>query len=69
MVLVNSELTDNLEVVDLPAIPFRPSLLSVLCFSFGIFPEPRGVAGGNPGTAPSARRSTALGEAAETHSG
>ena len=69
MVLVNSDLVDTLGVVVLPSISYGPSRLGSLHLCFRRFPDPRGTAAGNPGAAPSARRSAALREEAPTHSG
>src|SRR4051794_19391264 len=69
LVLGNSNLIDKVRVGVLPSTPFRPSLLSALRVCFCLLPEPRGASTGNPGAAPSARRSAALGEAAPAHSG
>jgi hypothetical protein len=68
VVLVNSDVIDNLGFGVLPSVPFRPPLFGALRLSFRFVPEPRGTAAGDPGAAPSSRRSAALGEAAQTHS-
>src|SRR4051794_9270419 len=69
VVLVNFDLVDTLGVVDLPSIPFGPSLFGALRLSFRFVPEPCGAAAGNPGPAPSTRCSAALGQTAQTHPG
>src|SRR4051812_39115315 len=69
VVLVNCDLADTLGFAILPSIPDCPSLLGVPCFFCCLVPEPHGAAAGNPGAASSGRRSAALGQAAQAHSG
>lgn len=62
VVLINSELTDKLEVVSLPWILFRPSLLGSPCVGFRLLPEPCGPGIRNPNVSPSTRGSAAFGQ-------
>jgi hypothetical protein len=69
VVLVNSDLADTLGVVVLPSIFFGPNILGALLVLLRLLPKPCSTAVGDPGVAPSARRSAALGEAAQTDPG
>src|SRR3954467_4684631 len=69
VVLVNSDLADNLGVAVLPSIAFGPALLGALRVLLRLLPESHGTATGNPGAPPSARGSAALRPTAETDPG
>jgi hypothetical protein len=69
LALANSDLTDKLGLADLASISVRADILGVLDICVVCIPEPGGASAQDHRASPSARRSSALCEAAQAHHG